>query len=306
MGHVARCIPLIEQFIKNNNTVFIAVSGQQQEVLCQYFPLANYITHEGYPFKFGKQGNFSLDLVKQFRELRKRLKNEFVQVENMVLEFQIDIVISDHRYGFVSSKAYSILLTHQVNLPVKWYEGWVQNIHHKFLKAFDEIWVPDTEDSHLSGDLSTNREGFNVRYIGVLSRFNLYQLESKKLIDKVIIVSGPLIYANAFLTDQFASPRNIGLNCKVIVSKEIKIPEYPPNFEIIYSDDWKECDKIILNARKIVARCGYSTLMDLTVLKVPFEITPTPGQREQEYLFKLWNEKALRDPSFFIQNVEHS
>jgi len=28
--------------------------------------------------------------------------------------------------------------------------------------------------------------------------------------------------------------------------------------------------------------------MDLVHLKVPFSITPTPGQSEQEYLFKYW------------------
>ena len=50
--------------------------------------------------------------------------------------------------------------------------------------------------------------------------------------------------------------------------------------------------KLILNSIKVTARSGYSSLMDLFVLKVPFSITPTPFQREQQYLFNLWSRKA--------------
>ena len=42
----------------------------------------------------------------------------------------------------------------------------------------------------------------------------------------------------------------------------------------------------ITNAQKIIARSGYSTIMDLEVLGVlsKAELHPTPGQSEQEYL----------------------
>jgi predicted glycosyltransferase len=36
----------------------------------------------------------------------------------------------------------------------------------------------------------------------------------------------------------------------------------------------------------VVARCGYSTIMDLAVLKKKSILIPTPGQTEQEYLAK--------------------
>lgn len=295
MGHVARCIPLIHGLLKNENVVLIAASSDQQQIFKQYFPNIEYINHAGYPFNFGEKGNFALDLAKQFVALRKRMKLELEEVNSYVEQYAIDFIISDHRYGFRSEKVHSILLTHQLNLPVKWYEGWVQKIHHGFLKAFDEIWVPDTLQSDLSGNLSINSAGMNVHYIGILSRFSLYDKKVENVYEKVIIVSGPLVYAQRFLEEQLKSFKTYENFSALIAPKEISIMAHEPALIYHSSENWLECDQIILQAKQIVSRSGYSTLMDLYELKVPFTITPTPGQREQEYLFELWNKKAFGD-----------
>lgn len=306
MGHVARCIPLIHGLLENKNVVFVAASSDQQQIFRQYFPNIEYIEHAGYPFKFGKNGNFGLDLAKQFSALKNRMKSELTEVEEYVTNFSIDVIISDHRYGFRSDNVHSILLTHQLNLPIKWYEGWVQAIHHRFLKAFTEVWVPDTNQSDLSGDLSSNSAGMNVHYIGSLSRFSLYDKEKEKTIEKVIIVSGPLVYAQRFFEEQLTSINTDDKTIAVIAPKEISIKAQSPNIQIKSSENWLECDQIIVQAKQIVSRSGYSTLMDLFELKVPFSITPTPGQREQEYLFDLWYKKSLRNAASFVQDKEES
>ena len=77
MGHVARCIPLIDTFLKNGNTIFAAVSEEQGAVLRSYFPDIEIVNHEGYPFVFGGKGNFSLDLALQFNRLKSRLWKEY-------------------------------------------------------------------------------------------------------------------------------------------------------------------------------------------------------------------------------------
>lgn len=302
MGHVARCIPLIHGLLKNDNVVLIAASKDQQQIFKQYFPNIEYIDHGGYPFNFGEKGNFALDLAKQFVALRKRMKLELEEVDNYVEQYAIDFIISDHRYGFRSEKTHSILLTHQLNLPVKWYEGWVQKIHHGFLKAFDEIWVPDTPQSDLSGNLSTNSAGMNVHYIGILSRFSLYDRKLEKIYEKVIIASGPSVYAQKYVDEQLKSFKIYENFSALIVPKEISIMAHELNLLYYSSENWLESDQIILQTKKIVARSGYSTLMDLFELKIPFSIKPTPGQREQEYLFELWNKKAFGNASSFIQD----
>ncbi len=288
MGHVARCIPLIDLFIKNGNTVFVAGNKNQLNIFRTYFPTIDFVQHSDYPFVFGKRGNFSLDLFKQFRPLKKRLQDELLEVDSLVDLHKIDIIISDHRYGFRSKNVHSILLTHQLNLPVQWFESWVQKIHYKQLRKFNEIWVPDINDSSFAGKLSQNTEHFNVSYIGVLSRFSLYEKNTEKTIDKVIILSGPAIYARAFFQEQLLNLLPDEQNVVIIGSKEICDLNPNASVKIQASNDWKVCDQLILNAKKIVARSGYSTLMDLVELKTPFQITPTPRQREQEYLFDLW------------------
>src|SRR5665811_920349 len=47
-----------------------------------------------------------------------------------------------------------------------------------------------------------------------------------------------------------------------------------------------ELAAVLLGAKKIICRSGYSTIMDLDALKClqKAELIPTPGQTEQEYL----------------------
>lgn len=291
MGHVSRCIGLIDILLRNDNSVFIACSADQQAIFQQYFKEVTFIDHDGYPFEFGGKGKFSIDLLKSFSALKKRQNEERIEVENYVDFFQIDIVISDHRYGFRSKKVKSIFLTHQLNLPVKWYERWVQKIHLAYLRAFDEIWVLDTEDSKYAGDLSRNNAGLKVQYIGILSRFGRYVLKESKTIDKLIVVSGPPVYAKQFLEQQLESFKtDEGYNV-LIAPKEIvdalEIENIHP------SNDWLICDDYFLSSKKLISRSGYSTLMDAICLEIPCEITATPGQAEQEYLMLFWNENSL-------------
>ncbi len=292
MGHVARCIPLVQTFLDNGNTVFAAVSEEQGAILRAYFPSIELVNHEGYPFVFHGKGNFSLDLARQFKQLNKRLLDEQEQTELLVNELAIDVVISDHRYGFRSKNVPSILLTHQLNLPVRWYEGWVQKMHDKFLRCFDEIWIPDTIDSSLAGNLSQNTKGFNCAYIGALSRFQLNAIPEMKTIDSVIIASGPAVYAEQFIREQLKKLLDPE-NTVIIAAPDVllNMGELPVSTQS--SADWKTSDTSILHAKKVISRCGYSTLMDLSVLKVPFSLTPTPGQREQEYLYRFWASKVM-------------
>ena len=43
----------------------------------------------------------------------------------------------------------------------------------------------------------------------------------------------------------------------------------------------------------VIARSGYSTIMDLVAIGQQAVLVPTPGQTEQEYLAKYLSEKGL-------------
>lgn len=276
MGHVSRCIGLIRQLIEQKNTIVIACDKSQQSVFMEYFEACTFIEHAAYPFRFGGRGHFSWDLFKQLKALNKRRKLELTEVEKLVAELDIDLVISDHRYGFRHPEIYSICITHQLNLPIRWFEAPVQRMHKRFLKVFDRIWVMDFPDSRLAGKLSRNTSRYAADYIGPYSRFQLYQIPDERKDNCVLIVSGPEVYARQLVKEYYAS--NKGVNTILIASEGMDFPHK----EVLHG--WKNQDQAILSAGKIISRAGYSTLLDLHFLGTAAELIPTPGQREQIYL----------------------
>ncbi len=273
MGHVARSIGLIHLLIQNENKIFIAGDDKQLSIFKEYFPDCVFIQHDAYPFKFKGKGNFALDLILQSKNLFTRMKREKKEVENYVRIHRIDMVLSDHRYGFIHSTIPTVFITHQLNLPLKWYQKGAQRLHLKMMQSFSYIWVMDDEKHSFAGKLSENLYGLDVIYIGPFSRFTMYQLEKRKKDKIVFIASGPTVYAEQFEDDRFARE---AMNDSILLSTNNK--DFPT---------WKEKDEIILSAKKIISRSGYSTIMDAHFLKCETDLYPTKGQAEQEYLASL-------------------
>lgn len=287
MGHVARCIGMIHQLQNQGNEMFIACDEAQKVIFDDYFEGITYISHDGYPFYFGGKGQFGFDLIRRMSSLSKRLKRERIEVEEMIVNHAIDYVISDHRYGFISSKVPSIFMTHQVHLPLKWYENYVGKVHRKLMSKFDFVWILDDELSSLAGKLSANCPKNGI-YIGPYSRFSIYEDEVEKKIDHVLIASGPNIYAR-ILIDEVLEARSQFPNLTIVHSTNMKISPIDAR-EV--KGTWKEKDQAIRAARHIISYSGYSTLMDCHVLGIPATVYPTKGQAEQEYLAKRWKEKS--------------
>ena len=283
MGHVSRSIGLIHQLSLQGNTVIIACDEHQRKIFDQYFEGVEFIAHEGYPFKFGGSGNFGWDLVKRFSPLYRYVRSEANQVEKYILEYRIDIVLSDHRYGFRSTKVPSVFMTHQIHLPVKWFTKLAGSLHKKWLKQFDFIWVFDDENNRLAGKLSNIGDLKNAYYIGWYSRFSIYSDTLEKTHPNVLVVSGPLVYGQQ-LVDEITKNWDRSKELVVLCDPAIVVPSAYRKV----SGDWKQQDELILRAQHIISRSGYSTLMDLAQLKCDATLIPTPGQAEQEYLAKIY------------------
>ncbi len=285
MGHVSRCIPIMNQLIEQNNKLIIACSDKQEKIYRNYFTNLIYIEHKDFPFKFKGTGNFECDLTFNFIQLYKRFKDEKKEVEKITAKYAVDIIISDHRYSFISKNCYSIFLTHQINLPVSWYMKWIDNIHKKLIRKFNFVWILDKPDSKYTGNLSRNNPFKKSEYIGIQSRFSLYTKE-EKTIPTVVIISGPEPYAELFFNSQLKIAQTKIDKTVFIVPIKYTLENKSETIEIIESNDWKQIDSIILKAQKIISRAGYSTIMDIAFLETNSELIPTPGQKEQEYLIK--------------------
>lgn len=287
MGHVMRSIPLLKLFEKNQCTIYIACDAQQYLFFKEAMPSASFLSIDGYPFSFAGKGNFVLDILKSMPPLIQHLSYEKKLVEQWVGKHNIDVVITDQRLGFRSSIRPSIVITHQVNLPVTGISKLAQHFYNKQLDKYDYIWIPDIKGSEsLAGKLSqTERE--NAIHIGWLSRFHALPNKEKKYV-KAAIISGPEPYNY----DYFESIKTMFLAknepCFILFHQAKN--ETIGKLEIFQHLSADELNIKLQEAEIIYSRSGYSTLMDLKTLGLPSVLTPTPGQNEQIYLAKRWKD----------------
>lgn len=274
-GHLSRCIDVCRRLSSQNNSIFVACNSEDYLILSEYFPSITHIPFQNYPFEFTGKGNFSSDLLKSKKELSHFIKWEQNTVEKLVLENQISLVISDHRYGFYSKTIPSLFITHQVNLSLKWWQFPAQLMHKKWMKHFHHIWIMDDEQHSLAGKLSQKGSLKNASYIGHFSRFEARKNSEKTL--KIGVCNGPYPYNEQLLNKLI---QNIELD--YIISS---IPS--KDKRVIRPISWREADELFYSAKEIYSYCGYSTLMDLKRLNCEGKLIPTPGQTEQEYLYEI-------------------
>jgi UDP-N-acetylglucosamine transferase subunit ALG13 len=165
----------------------------------------------------------------------------------------------------------------------------VNQINRLFIQKFDYCWVPDFENSLLSGELSD----FSLKktFIGPLTRFKKSESERKKYKYKYLaIISGPEPQ-RSLLEDEIQNCfGKTNEHCAIIngltKTKETstgKITFYPH----LETTTFKE---ILIKSELVICRSGFSSIMDLYVLQKKVLLIPTPGQTEQEYLAKYHQE----------------
>jgi hypothetical protein len=133
-----------------------------------------------------------------------------------------------------------------------------------------------------------------VRYLGILSRFDITVTHTR--FDLLILLSGPEPQRSLFeklLCGQLKNyPGSIVLVRGLPVDGNSRegIPEHVTVYDHLPAN---ELNLLLLQSEMIVARCGYSTVMDLVSLQKNAVLVPTPGQGEQEYLACYLLEKKL-------------
>jgi hypothetical protein len=201
----------------------------------------------------------------------------------------------------------SIFMTHQLNIQAP-LQSLVNEVNQYCIQKFDECWVPDFEDEpNLAGLLSHKgiASSLKVQYLGSLSRMRKFDVVKKykaifvlsgpepqrSILENIIIEQLEKIIAKTPTTHQerFILVRGVTLERdKKINSNNIEIHNYLTT---------KDLNAKILESGMMVARSGYSTVMDLVNLGTPAALIPTPGQTEQEYLAAI----LMQNSMFFSQ-----
>jgi len=304
LGHASRCIPLIAALIKHGYQPVMASDGQALELLKKEFPGLEAYELPSYNIRYSKNGKLlNALLIKQSGKILKAIKREQEVTREIIEKEKICGIISDNRFGVRSDKVYSVYITHQLRVLSGLTTFLTSRIHQQVIKKFDACWVPDHQAPiHLSGKLSHPFPGgLQVKYIGPLSR--LEKVPCEKEFDLMVILSGPepqrsileeklrLELKNFKGSILFVQGLLAGKQTKILTDSMLIV-----NFML--KTELQEC---ICKSRLILARSGYSTLMDLEKLEAKAFFIPTPGQTEQVYLAKYLKEQKIAD--YVAQNA---
>jgi len=215
----------------------------------------------------------------------KAVKAEQKLTDCIVKEYSISGIISDNRFGVRHTKIPSVYITHQLRVLSGVFTWFTSKIHQKLIKSYDECWIPDTNvENNLSGNLSqVNIKSIKIKYLGITSR--LTKIESEKLYDILVILSGPEPQRSLLEQKIIEAFKNYKGSILLVRGKiSNSKPKHLNHIKIINYMTTHELDKAISSSDLIIARSGYSTLLDLATLNKKAFFIPTPGQKEQEYL----------------------
>lgn len=291
-------MPIINALLALGCKVTIASDGRALRLLEAEYPELDFIELNSYDITYQAKGSFVRSMVVQFPKILSNIRKEHSLLQELIPKYKIDAVISDNRYGFYTSLSPSVFVSHQlaIKMPdgLRCLESSVHRVNHWFINKYDQCWIPDFPDEHsLSGDLATGfaEEGF--RYIGPLSRFSPKQEQGFDF-DLCSVLSGPEPQRSILeqrLTEQLLDS---GLEALIVrgVTESAKEQEIRPGLRLIDHLTSRALEACMQRSKAVIARSGYSTIMDLTVMQKRAILIPTPGQTEQEYLARRLSEKS--------------
>jgi len=292
LGHATRCIPIIKALIANKFEPILASDGDALTLLQKEFPQLTSYQLPTYNISYSKNNNLKYKLFLNTPKIIKAVKQEKKVVKEIIIKENLSGIISDNRFGIRSTKIPSVYITHQLNVLSGNTTFITSNLHQQIISKFDECWIPDTMgEFNLSGKLSSvKKEKLKVKFIGALSRFEKQSTIKKQGL--LIVLSGPepqrSILEEKLLIQLKETKQQVVLVRGVLTNKEQ--PFINDNVHIVNYMLSEQLEQIINESEIVLARSGYSTIMDLSKLEKKAFFIPTPGQFEQEYLAKRMHE----------------
>ena len=301
LGHATRCIPIIKHLQELDCSVIVAAEGATQLIIHQAFPSITCLSLKGYQIRYSrKKILFAFKILIQIPNIIKVICKEHRWLKKVVKNYAVDAIISDNRFGCFHRSVPCVYITHQLAIQTgnSIADNLVQMIHRHFIKKYTQCWVPDFEgNDNVAGKLSHPKlVPSNTTYIGCLSRFQSIP-SIKKIYDLVIVISGPEPQRTIFetmLLDQLNSFTGRVLMVRGLPGKNMDIsPLNINNHEVHAHLSSKKLNQVIQQAKMVICRSGYTSVMDLIKVQQKAILVPTPGQAEQEYLASYLFDKAM-------------
>ncbi|RYY56489.1 MAG: glycosyl transferase family 28 [Chitinophagaceae bacterium] len=291
LGHATRCVPIIRELIHQGAEVVIAAEGAVAQLLNEEFPLVETIPLKGYRVSYAKTASLlPIKIAFQIPRLFSVIRREHRWLQQVIKNNHIDLVISDNRYGLYSGAVPCIFITHQLSIIAgnKTIEKLIRWFNYRCINRFTGCWIPDTEGpADLAGKLShaVARPGIPLFYTGVLSR--LTATDNTVIPGHLFVsLSGPEPQRSILedkLIDQLSHYRYSATIVRGLPASGRVIPS-TNSLQFFNHLPAGQLGAEMAKAEMVIARSGYSTVMDLAMMGKQAILIPTPGQTEQEYL----------------------
>ena len=310
LGHASRCVPLVQRLSDEGNEVILAGDGESLTLLRKHFPKLRYTYLAPLNLRYSAGCRQVWAMVKALPKLLKWSIKDHLMLKALLREEHIDRVISDNRFGLYNRQTECIYMTHQLHIMLpkgwRWAEKIAARLHARVYARFNKVWVPDYEEKakSLAGELShqddvqRNDVRCTIEYIGPLSRFagiSAYRDNGTPSYDIVAVLSG-LEPHRTMLEKEIIARYQDAEEQVLIVQGLLHRPNTRikrGNVTLVPTMGDAELVMALKGAKHIIARSGYSTIMDMEALELmdKAELIPTPGQPEQEYLAAYLAEK---------------
>ncbi len=289
LGHATRSIPIIRELISRGCSVSIGGSGDSLTLLQKEFPSLTFFELPGYNPIYPSEGSMVWKMASQLSKFRRVIREEHKCVERIISENKIDLVISDNRYGCWTEKIPCVFISHQTNILMPkrfgWIAGIVRHFNTKMINRFTYCCIPDYPDGHsLAGDLTSfGKHNITTKllHIGPLSRFKSSATREKKF-DVLCIFSGP--EPQRSILEEIVMSQLPSSGLKYFVVRGVFSSSLIEDNHVVNFLTTEKLQEAIEQSEIIIARSGFSTVMDLAALGKKAIFIPTPGQTEQEYL----------------------
>jgi hypothetical protein len=289
-------IPVAAKLNAMGHNVIIA-SGEEHSALFRIeLPGLTYINFSGFKPLYSSFLPQYLSMLLKIPSLLLHIVAEHSRLKRIIAGNNIDIVISDNRFGLWNKKITTVYVTHMPLIPFpalfRFLEPVGVFLHRAVIRRYTFCWIPDLPgEINLSGRLSHSVTlTRNTRFIGILSRFSdstvLKAGSVRSAEHNTVILSGPepqrgilkekllSILTNRDETTYIFEGKPLG-GTKIAGSGNIRTCTHLPASEMA---------EIIKGSNSVISRSGYTTIMELVSLGVQALLIPTPGQTEQEYL----------------------
>lgn len=301
LGHSSRMIPVIEELKKHQNRVTVVCGFGSYDFLQAELPDTEIIKIKEKRIKYpqGKINFFTFlnwIFVMIFNTINEKLK-----IKKIIREKNIEVVISDNRYGLNFKGLECYIVTHQIcpRLPerMKIFQRISDFVFKTVLKRFKKVLIPDLETGFsLTGKLGAeSSDGKKFVKIGILSRFSSEKkTEITKKYDYLILISGQekqrTVFEN-FLLKKISNTAKKILFIRGVFSSQVTELKDFNNVKFLNNLTGEDLKQAFLEAETVICRAGYSTICDIMALNKKAVIFPTPGQTEQEFLAQRLNKK---------------